>query len=83
MTTQTTAATITDQQIEALRAEAAAAGDLEQAAICDWALGHADAGDIEERDTLEPSEQARVLAMTPEQARAECARVIAAADARA
>lgn len=57
-TTYTTPETITDEQIEALRAEAGAAGDLAQVAICDRAID----GDM--------------------QARAECARVIADAQAQ-
>jgi len=52
-------ATITDEQIEALRTEAGAAGDLDQVAICDRALLEGDA-----------------------EARAECARVIADAEAQ-
>lgn len=53
----TTATTITDSQMEALREEAGAHGDLEQVAICDRALDGSEAD------------------------RAECARVIAEAEA--
>ena len=38
MTTETTIETITDEQIEALRTEAGAAGDEEQVDLCRWAL---------------------------------------------
>lgn len=84
MTTQTTttAATITNQQIRALRTEAAEAGDLLQVAICDWALGEVDADDIAERDVLDPADRSRVLAMSVHEARVACARVIAAAEAQ-
>lgn len=54
----TTIETVTKNQIQALRTEAGAAGDLKQVAICDRALD----GD--------------------EAARAECARVIADAEAQ-
>jgi hypothetical protein len=60
MTTRTQAPiTVTDEQIEALRVEAGAAGDLDMAMICQTALD----GDAT--------------------ARAECARVIADAQAMA
>ena len=86
MTTTTTTATITDRQIRTLRAEAVAAGDSLQVAICDVALatGIATIAEIEEsvRADLE------VLGIIPEHvgadlaARAECARVIADAAAQ-
>lgn len=53
----TTADNVTNSQIRALRAEAAAAGDVEQVQICDRALKQ------------------------DQDARAECARVIAEAEA--
>ena len=78
--------TITDRQIRTLRAEAVAAGDSLQVAICDVALatGIAAIAEIDEsvRGDLE------VLGIIPEHvgadlaARAECARVIADAAAQ-
>lgn len=67
---------ITDCQITALRAEASAAGDLDQVAICDHALGVEPAAPYVVRDDgrLWLSDYARVL--TREQARYECARVV-------
>lgn len=62
----TTAATITDTQITALQAEAQAAGDWDQSTICAIALGETD-----------PAPD-----MTSDEARAECARVIAEAEAQ-
>lgn len=86
MTTHTTIDTITDDQIETLRDEAGAAGDLVQVAICDVALagGLAEIAEIphETRAALE------ALGIIPEhidadvRARAECARVIADAEAQ-
>lgn len=84
-TTYTTPETITDEQIETLRSEAAAAGDLLMVDICTIALvsGLADIAKIrpEHRADLEQ------LGIIPEhvdadvRARAECARVIAEAEA--
>lgn len=73
---------ITDDQISALRTEAAAAGDLDQVAICDHALGVEPTAPYVVRDDgrLWLSDYASVL--TREQARAECERVIAAAAAQ-
>ena len=73
---------ITDEQIEALRAEAAAAGDMVQVAICDVALasGLADVAEIP-HETRAPLE---AIGIIPEhvdadvRARGECARVIEA-----
>lgn len=56
---------ITNEQIERLRVEAAAAGDTDQVAMCDRAL---------DRDSDR--------AMSVAAARAECARVIADAEAQ-
>lgn len=64
--------TVTDAQIRQLRLDASDAGDLLQCAICDVATH----GYVEDVDLLD-SERAQVAAMTREQARAECARVIA------
>ena len=82
----TTTLTITDEQIESLRAEAEAAGDDLQVAICDIALATelgqiADIdetlrADLEERGIIPEHVNADVVA------RAECARVIAEAQAQ-
>lgn len=63
----TTVDTITDEQIEALRSEAATAGDTRQVQICDAALG------------LEPDYS---LIIEHGRAREMCARAIAAAEAQ-
>lgn len=70
--------TVTDQDIADLEGEAGGAGDLEMARICERALGILDEGIAEERaeDEVAPEATAKALAMTPEQARAECERVI-------
>jgi hypothetical protein len=79
MTTQTiAAATITNQQIRALRTEAAKAGDLMQVAICERALGWM----WIEVTNLSTDEDRRVQGLTVDEARAECARVISAAQAQ-
>ena len=62
--------TITDDQIAALRAEAASAGDHAMVAICRVALHD------------ETDELPRAGCVTPAAARAECARVIADAHAQ-
>ena len=70
--------TVTNDQIRALRSEADAAGDLVQAAICDVVLGEWLPA------TTRPLEaHARIKAMSRDEARAECARVIADAEAQA
>jgi hypothetical protein len=76
----TTADTITDDQIESLRAEAAAAGDLAQVSICSLALNMppllSSSAPQSHRDmNAGLREHAR-------KARAECARVIADAAAQ-
>lgn len=65
----TTTENVTDDQIKQLRIEAGEAGDERQVAICDIALGRprADAGEWSQRPI--------------EDARDECARVIANAEA--
>jgi hypothetical protein len=77
----TTIETITDEQIAALEQESGQAGDLAMAAICQIALR----GEADERTAtaLSRSEKDRIDARfpTPAEARAECARVIAAAEA--
>lgn len=72
--------TVTDRQIRTLRAEADAAGDLAQAMICALALGGPDA-----LAGAEPGTEADRLLLTgisQDEARAECARVIADAAAQ-
>ena len=76
----TTTDTITNRQIRTLRAEAGAAGDLAQVAICVLALGGPDA-----LAGAEPGTEADLLlstGMSQDEARAECARVIADAAAQ-
>ena len=83
-----TTKTITDEQIEALRKESARAGDHAQVLICDLATGDV----VLDADTtieslrisafLSPGERRRIAAMGPDDYRAECARVIADADAQ-
>jgi hypothetical protein len=76
----TTADTITDRQIRALRDEAAAAGDEAQVIICDIALA---SGLTDMIDPGEHRAELQSLGIIPEhidadvRARAECARVIA------
>ncbi len=70
-TTTTTTETLTTAQILALRAEALAHGDAAQAYICDVALGRSNEADAPDGP------------MARSGARAECARVIAAAEAAA
>lgn len=77
----TTLQTITDEQIEALRRGSAEAGDSAQDVICMRAQG-ADADDLDFlRAAATDAEKARALAMSMDEARAECARVIADAEA--
>jgi hypothetical protein len=73
----TTLETLTDRQIHALRREAAEAGDLRMACICEIALG-ADGTDAE------PGTDLAVAATeyTCDSARAECVRVINDAEAQ-
>lgn len=73
---------VTDEQIDALLVEAAAHGNLVQVAICQRARGYS-AVDYAQTPalTLTPAERVRVDAMSQDAARAECARVIAAARA--
>ena len=66
----TTTIGITDDQIAALRDEAAAAGDYDQVIICDVALGETDFG-------------ALAVEMTRDEARAECARIVSDIQAQA
>ena len=74
MTNHTTADNITDEQIEALRDEAASANDLDQMYLCLRALG----------ETLEPvyHDGGPAMGMSVAAARAECASVIADAEAQ-
>lgn len=80
---------ITDEQIETLRTEAAAAGDHAQALLCDLALGDVT---IDEDTTLESlriaaflssADKRRISGMDADAARAECERVIREAQAQA
>ena len=65
--------TITTEQIKALRAEAVAHGDYRQADICDRALA---------TDTIDQDGNEIALAdWSQDEAREECARVIAEAEA--
>lgn len=70
--------TCTDDEIEALRAEAAAHGDAERVEICDVALGRQEIACVDTDDDSAP-----VVAVRAAQARVMCARVIAAARAQA
>lgn len=79
----TTPETITDQQIAALRQEAREAGDLAQAVICRIALeGRIDADGVDQLDYEDHTVRTALQEMTQEAARAECARVIADAEAQ-
>jgi len=85
MTKTTTALTITDEQIEALRQEAGQAGDCLQVMVCDIALAD---GLTEIVDPGRHRSALEALGIIPEhigadmQARAECASVIAEAEAQ-
>jgi len=72
----TTTDSITDSQIRKLRKEAESAGDLAMAMVCVRALGD----DLEVAE--DGTEAADAREMTVEQARAECARVCADAEAQ-
>jgi hypothetical protein len=65
----TTFETLTYQQVVSLRSEALAAGDTLQASICDRAIPT-------------PNDDPRIFNMTTNEARVECARVIANAEAQ-
>lgn len=69
---------ITDTQIEDLEREAGQAGDVEMARICQVARGISFDGPDERAGITQ-----EIAGMTREQARAECARVIADAAASA
>lgn len=74
---------ITDEQIEALEDEAAMVWDQEMIGLCQIALGGA-LGDPEGGYalSLDDDVRSRLRRMTQTQARAECARVIAGAQAQ-
>ncbi|KKN30588.1 hypothetical protein LCGC14_0832520 [marine sediment metagenome] len=76
---------ITDTDIRDLQIEANNAGDLDQVAICMVALGEdcSDEGDDEHYPIAKPATTPPKCALTREDARAECARVIEDAEARA
>jgi len=80
MTTTTTAQNISNSQIRSLRNEALRAGDDIQAVICDIALD----GMVDMDDYVidaSPEKIAELRAMTQEQAIADCAEAISAAEA--
>ena len=84
-TMKTTTDTITTKQIRALMAEAGEAGDLAMVAICCVALaqGLDDIADVgEQRAALEQMGIIPEHVGARDRARAECARVIAAAEAQ-
>lgn len=68
---------ITNEQIEKLRDEMATHGDLLMVAICNRALDLPVGDDVAVSD----AERRTAAGYTPERARRECAKVIAAADA--
>lgn len=74
------AAAIADADIRALRDEAATAGDHDRVALCALALE----GSIwpDDHRNITSAMAAGLATMTPEQARAECARAIATAAAQ-
>ena len=74
-----TTPTITDAQINRLADESAEGGDLLQLAICERALDTFEARRWTNR--LDTAQRARVRRMSVRAARAECARVMAAAQA--
>jgi hypothetical protein len=78
--------TVTDDQIEALRTEALSAADVAQAIMCGIALGEypddakARTGMVNGHalaKLLSARDERRLVAMTEDEARSECARVIA------
>lgn len=74
------AAELDDGLIRGLRSDAAAAGDCDQIAICDLALdGEIDADDY---TGLSRELNRRIRSMSADEARVECAEVIAAARAQ-
>lgn len=86
MTTRTTHYDITDAQIEALADAAGWHADYQQVAICELALyGEISPGAIRQMgdEAHSAEDRARILSMTQDEARAECARVIAEAAALA
>jgi len=75
----TTPETITTRQIRSLRDEALAAGDYAQVDICDVALAAHETADAEGGELRGPDGEV----WTRSEARTECARVIADAEAQA
>jgi hypothetical protein len=77
MNAKCTLETLTDHQIQALRREAAEAGDIRMACICEIALGGGG-------DGAEPGTDMAVVAVEydADSARAECVRVINDAEAQ-
>lgn len=80
----TTTKAVTVPQIEALRNEARQAGDALQVIVCDIALDEHDGSTADDYvlDRHEATRLAATLAMTQEQAWAECVRVIRDAEAQ-
>lgn len=73
-TTDLTAETISDRHIRILREEALAAGDYDQAAICDLALDGSI--DVDDYTTLSPATSQALRSMTQEASWARCAAAI-------
>jgi len=72
---------ITDEQIDELRTEAGAAGDIPMVAICDVALDEV-CDEYPGAAEWQAQDMRRALSMDREAARLECARVIAEARAQ-
>jgi len=70
---------VTDEQIEALMAEAGSAGDTTMYTTCAVALGRTY---LIKSAALTPGERAKVLRMSQSKARTECERVISNAKAQ-
>lgn len=81
----TTSKNVTTEQISALGAEAARAGDLLQHAVCELAKGdenYSDAAWLNDNTCLDVHERRKLESMTVEIALAECVRVINDAEAQ-
>lgn len=76
---------VTTEDIKTLRVSAGEAGDMEQARICDIAIGDIDPADFAEllaETVYGDADRERIAAMDAVAARAECERVIAEAAAQ-
>jgi hypothetical protein len=69
-------AEVCDRDIEELWEEADAAGDLEMARVCERALGTLDEDAAGDGGDPDPAATAQARAMTQDEARGECVRVI-------